>query len=150
MAEIYLTGAVENWKDPWAWQRDIRNDDEFSDHKFINPYMLNKYGIGDDEVYERPEEVVEPALEKIEEVDGVLVRYDDEASLVGTAMEIKHAYQEGIPVVVWNVSESDKRVSPWLLYHTRYVEDGRDKALKCLLMYAGESAENVIGKPKGL
>lgn len=145
MAEIYLTGAVSNWNDPFKWHREIK--DEYDDHKFINPYMLNKYGLGDDEVYENPEEVVDPCIDKLEEVDGVLVRYDDESNLMGTAMEILHAYREGIPVVIWNVSDSDRRVSPWLLYHTRYVHEDRDKAMKCLLMYAGESAEQVIGQP---
>lgn len=145
MTEIYLTGAVTSWQDPWEWHREIK--EEYDEHKFINPFMLNKYGIGDDEVYARPEEVVEPALEKIEEVDGMLIRYDDESNLMGSAMEILHAYRNGIPVVIWNVSESDRRVSPWLLYHTRHVETDRDQAMKCLLMYAGESAEDVIGKP---
>lgn len=145
MTEIYLTGAVSSWDDPWEWHRDIKN--EYEDHSFVNPFLLNKYGIGDDEVYDNPDEVVEPARDKIAEVDGVFVRYDDEANLMGTAMEILYAYQEGIPVVVWNVSESDRRVSPWLLFHTRYVGTDRDRAMKCLLMYAGESAETVIGGP---
>lgn len=143
MAEIYLTGAVSDWDDPYAWQREV--EDDFDEHEFTNPFFLNDHNFGDDEVYEHPEEVVEPALEKISEMDGVLLRYDDEANLMGAAMEVKEAYQQGIPVVIYNVSEGDKRVSPWLLHHTRYTTKKRDKALNCLLMYAGESAEDVVG-----
>lgn len=144
MAEIYLTGAVSDWSDPWMWHRTI--EDEYPDHKFINPFFLNKYEFGDDEVYEYPEEVVEPAFDKIEEVDGMLVRYDEDATLMGTAMEIMHAYRNGVPVVIWDVERNERRVSPWLLYHSRYSTSDWKHAMKVLLMYAGESAEMVVGK----
>jgi hypothetical protein len=135
MLEIYLTGAVTNWDDPFQWQESI--EQEFTDYAFVNPYKLNDFELGDDGVYDRPHEVVEPALEKIQEVDGMLVRWDGEANLVGTCMEIREAYQHDVPIVVWHVGQ-DERLSPWLSYHTRAAFKSRDKAVKTLIMWSGD------------
>lgn len=135
MKEIYLTGSVTNWDDPFKWHRKIEQD--FSDHAFVNPYKLNDFEIGDDEVYDRPHEVVEPALEKIAEVDGMLVRWEDDADLVGTCMEVREAYRHDIPVVVWHIGRSSE-LSPWLQYHTRASFKSREKAMKVLLMWSGD------------
>lgn len=148
MTQIYLTGAVStkdgepDWDDPYAWQHQL--SDDYEDIDFIKPFYLTQYGFGDDEVYDHPEEIVEPALEKLEASDGLLVRYDEAAKLSGTYMEVRTAYQHGIPVVNWYVGERGN-VSPWLLYHQAYQSEDRDQAMKTLLMLAGESAEEVIG-----
>lgn len=151
MAEIYLTGAVSttpngnpDWDEPWAWQDDIK--DECDDHDFIQPFFLTKYGFGDDEVFESPEKIVEPALDRLADADGMLIRYDAEVNMPGAHMEVRTAYQNGVPVVIWDITSTDRRVSPWMQYHTRYTHEDRDQAVACLLMYAGESAEEVIGK----
>lgn len=132
MAQIYLTGAVSDWDDPFQWHDDLQ--DEWPEHEFVNPYTLNDFELGDEEVYERPNEVVEPALEAVEDADGMLVRWDDDAFLVGTAMELKHAYEHDVPVTIWYDGWRDN-LSPWLLYHTRGNFDGRDKALKVLVTF---------------
>lgn len=132
MATIYLTGAVSDWDDPFQWHDDLQ--DEWPDQEFVNPYTLNDFELGDEEVYERPNEVVEPALDAVEYADGMLVRWDDDAFLVGTAMEMKHAFEHDVPVVIWYDGWRDN-LSPWLLYHSRGNFDGRDKALKVLLSF---------------
>lgn len=132
MATIYLTGAVSDWDDPFQWHDDLQ--DEWPDQEFVNPYTLNDFELGDEEVYERPNEVVEPALDAVESADGLLVRWDDDAFLVGTAMEMKHAHRHDVPVVIWYDGWRDN-LSPWLLYHSRGNFDGRDKALKVLLSF---------------
>lgn len=130
MAQIYLTGAVTDWNDPFEWHKSIRED--WPDHEFINPYNLNDFELGDDEIYERPHEVVEPALEAVESADGLLVRWDDDAFLVGTSMEILWAWYHGVPVVIWYDGWRDN-LSPWLLHTSRGNFEERDKTLKVLL-----------------
>ncbi|EGQ44337.1 MAG: hypothetical protein J07AB43_01030, partial [Candidatus Nanosalina sp. J07AB43] len=56
MAQIYLTGAVSDWDDPFKWHDELAASDEHDDHTFVNPYTLNGFDLGDDEIYERPEE----------------------------------------------------------------------------------------------
>ena len=135
MAQLYLTGAVSDWEDPFKWHDELV--EECPDHKFINPYTLNDFDLGDDEVYERPAEVVEPALEAVEESDGMLVRWDDDAFLVGSAMEMKHAFEHNVPVVIWYDGWRDN-LSPWLLHTSRGNFDTREKSLKVLLAFVGE------------
>lgn len=137
MKEIYLTGAVSDFNDPFKWHREV--EQEFTDHAFVNPYNLNDFELGDDEVYERPHEVVEPALEKVAGVDGMFVRWEEDANLVGTCMEIREAYQHDVPIVIWHLGRKSQ-LSPWLQYHTRASFKSREKALKVLLMWAGDKS----------
>jgi hypothetical protein len=137
MKEIYLTGSVTNWDDPFKWHRNI--EQEYTEHAFVNPYKLNDFELGDDAVYDRCDEVVEPAIERIGRVDGMLVRWEEDTTLVGTCMEIREAYQNDVPIVVWNLGRKSQ-LSPWLQYHTRAQFTSRDKALKALLMWAGDKS----------
>ena len=132
MAKIYLTGAVSDWDDPFAWHDELM--DEWPDHEFINPYTLNDFELGDEEIYERPEEVVEPALQAVEESDGLLIRWDDDAFLVGSAMEMKHAHDHDIPIVIWYDGYRDN-LSPWLLHTSRSNHETLDTCMKVMLSY---------------
>lgn len=144
MAQIYLTGAVTDWDNPFEWHDELR--EEWPDQDFINPYDLNDFELGDDEVYERPNEIIEPALDAVESADGLLVKWDDDAFLVGTSMEIRHAYQNDVPVVIWYDGWRDD-LSPWLLYHTRGNLESREKAMKVILSFTdGTDAFNFIHK----
>jgi len=58
MAQIYLTGAVSDWDDPFRWHDELQNSFKWREHDFINPYTLNDFELGDEEIYNRPEEVV--------------------------------------------------------------------------------------------
>lgn len=136
--QIYLTGAVSDWDDPFAWHDELAEDDEFDEHEFINPYTLNDFDLGDDEIYERPNEVVEPALQAVRDSDGMLVRWDDDAFLVGTAMEMKEAYEHDIPIVVWYDGYRDN-LSPWILYTTKGTWEEKDTALRVLLALCGDT-----------
>jgi len=138
MATIYLTGAVSDWDDPFAWHDELKNSDKWDDHEFVNPYTINDFELGDDEVYERPDEVVEPALEAVRESEGLLVRWDDDAFLVGTAMEMKRAFDHDIPIVIWYDGWRDD-LSPWLLHTSKGNFESREKALKVLLGFVETS-----------
>lgn len=135
MSKIYLTGAVSDFDDPFQWHDELAESDEYGEHEFVNPYTLNPFDLGDDAVYERPHEVVEPAFDAIESSDGMLVRWDDDAFLVGTAMEILWAHIHDVPVVIWYDGYRDN-LSPWLLHTTRGIFESKEKALTVLLGFA--------------
>lgn len=145
MAQIYLTGAVSDWDDPFAWHDELM--EEWPDHEFINPYELNNFELGDEEIYERPDEVTEPALSAVEAADGMLVRWDDDAFLVGTVMEMKHAYEHDVPIVIWYNGWRDN-LSPWLLDTSRSNHEELEKSLKVLLTFVegGTDSFNFIHK----
>ena len=137
MSNIYLTGAVTNFDDPFEWQDSLAESDTYSDHTFINPYTLNSFELGDDEIYERPDEIVEPALDEVADCDGMLVRWDDDAFLVGTSMEIKHAFDNDVPVVIWYDGYRDN-LSPWLLHMSKGDFESKEKALDVLLGFVDD------------
>lgn len=138
MTKIYLSGAISSKDDPFAWHDEIVAE-EWGDHEFINPYTLNEFEIGDDSIYEYPERVVEPALEEVRDCDGMFVHWDDDAFLIGTAMEIKEAYDNNIPIVIWYNGWRDN-LSPWLLHTMKAQFEDREKALKVLLTFAGDNS----------
>ena len=160
MAQIYLTGAVSDWDDPFQWHDELQESEEF-DHDFVNPYTLNDFELGDDgiydtpervvepaldavedsdgmlvrwddEIYDRPDEIVEPALDAVESSDGLLVRWDDDAFLVGTSMEMKHAFDNDVPIIIWYDGYRDN-LSPWLLHMSKGNFETKEKALRVLL-----------------
>lgn len=131
MSRIYLTGAVSDWDDPFEWHDELKNSGEWN-HEFVNPYTLNPFELGDDEVYEHPEKVVDPALDAVEESDGMLVRWDDDAFLVGTAMEMKHAYENDVTITVWYDGYRDE-LSPWIQHVAKGDFESKEKALNVLL-----------------
>lgn len=137
MVQIYLTGAVSSFDDPFVWHDELAESDEYG-HDFVNPYTLNDFELGDEAIYKRPEMVVNPALEAVEASDGMLVHWDDDAFLVGSSMEIKHAYEHDVPVVIWYDGYRDN-LSPWLLEMSRGNFENKEKALQVLLGYCSGS-----------
>jgi len=135
MKRVYLSGALSSSGDIFAWQDSI--SDEYDDHEFVNPYTLNDFDIGDKSIYEYPEKVVEPALEELEQCDGMLVHWQDSTFLVGTVMEIKHAWENDIPVMIWYEGNRDD-LSPWLQHTTVADMEDRTTAINVLLSMIGE------------
>ena len=138
MARIYLTGALSECKNPFEWQDSLQESDKWDGHDFLNPYNLNEFSLGSEEVYKNPEGIVEPALEEVADCDGLLVKWNDDAFLVGTVMELMEAYRHDVPAVIWYDGYKDN-LSPWLSYHTRGSFEEKEKALQVLLGFAERS-----------
>lgn len=132
MVQIYLTGAISSYDDPFEWHDELANSDDYSEHTFINPYTLNDFDLGDSSIYDHPDRIVEPALEEIENSDGMLVRWDDDAFLIGSAMETLYAFLNDVPVVIWYDGYRDN-LSPWLLHTSRGSFEEKERALDILL-----------------
>lgn len=136
--EIYLTGAISSYDDPFEWHDSLAESEQWEDVEFINPYTLNDFDIGDDEIYERPEEVVEPALDAAGSADGMLVHWDDDAFLVGTTMEMFWAWMNDVPIIIWYDGWKDN-LSPWLLHVSVSNWPDKEKCLRVLLALAGDT-----------
>lgn len=135
MTKVYLTGAVSDWDDPFAWHDQLVED--YPNHDFVNPYTLNDFELGDDAIYKYPEKVVEPALSAVESSDSMLVRWDDDAFLVGTSMEMKHAFEHDVPIIIWYDGWRDN-LSPWLLHVQRGQWSDLDKCVEMALAFGGD------------
>lgn len=135
MQQIYVTGGVSDWDDPIGWHRDA--EQLFPNQAFINPWTLNNFGADDDGIYDRPHEIVGPAVDKVPDADGMLVKWEDDQNLVGSVIEMWVACQNDIPVVIWYDGWRDN-LSPWLLYMSRGNFETLEKSLRVLLMILGE------------
>jgi hypothetical protein len=76
----------------------------------LDPMRRDYRGIELDYV----DEIVNGDKADINKCDFVLVYYDKPS--VGTSMEILYTFERDIPVIV--VTDKDKKLSPWLVYHS--------------------------------
>lgn len=95
--------------------------DDFPDHEFLDTFAVSS-------------------------ADGVFLVYDGDSFDAIEREELQQAYDNDIPVVVWWHPEDKSDALPGAAGDARYFHADRDKALKVLLMYAGESAEDVVSK----
>ena len=77
--------------------------------KGINPLDIERYAGGD------PYKIVRSDLDTIADCAALLALIDEPSW--GTAMEIRLAYERGIPVIGWQAKTSGHSVSPWLQVH---------------------------------
>lgn len=135
MSKIFICGAVSDFDDPFAWQEEVAEIEEFQDHVFMNPYELS-----DDveDPYDNPADVMEPAVAAVKRCDGLLVRWEDDAFLAGAVVYMKVAFDNDIPVVIWYDGYRDKMQIPisWMM---RSFHSDRDTAIRVLLALTGDT-----------
>lgn len=115
--KVYLCGPINGCTDAEA--RDWREAAKarFPDH--LDPMKRDYRGKEDESV----NEIVILDKREVESVDVLLVNAP--APSWGTAMEIKHAWDHGVPCIV--VVPAGTRISPWLRYHaTKIVHSFED------------------------
>lgn len=133
MSTILVCGATD-YDDPFAWQDELSDSDDFEGHHFLNPYE-----IGDDvsNPYENPEKIMEPVVDVIGAIDGLLVSWQDDAFLVGATVYMYEAFRQDIPIVLWYQGSRDKMQIPlsWMMdsYH-----NDRETAIRVLLAQTGD------------
>jgi len=137
---IMVCGAT-TYEDPFSWQDDVAS--EYPDYEFVNPYE-----IGGDvaDPYDNPEQIMEPVVAKIEQdVDGLLVSWQDDAFLAGAVVYMREAHRKGIPIVLWYQGDRDKMQIPLSWMMRSYHED-RATAIKVLLSLLGDN-EVLVDSP---
>jgi len=109
---VYLAGAINGKDDAevFGWRREAAR--QLADlYTIVDPSERDFRGIEETSI----EEIVDTDIADINDVHVLLVRA--EAPSWGTAMEVRHAHTQGIPVVSWGAGP---RPSPWLLYHSTH------------------------------
>lgn len=134
MVQVFICGAVSDFDDPFAWQDELLDGNKYG-HDYINAYDCHDF---DGDPYEHPERVIEPALDAVRDSDGLLVRWDDDAFLVGAVMYMKEAFDAGLPIVCWYDGYRDDHQIP-VQYMIESSHEDRETAIKVLLSMAGDS-----------
>lgn len=136
MSKILICGAIDNFDNPFSWQGDLKDDEPFSRHEFVNPYEI---GEDVENPYENPGKIMEPVVDQVNNsVDGVLVSWEDDALLLGAVVYMREAHRRDIPVVIWYQGDRDTLQIPLSWMMNSYHRD-RDTAIRVLLGLLGDN-----------
>jgi nucleoside 2-deoxyribosyltransferase len=130
MKTVYLAGAIHGLNDfECNWWREFATRLLGGDFKVLNPMSRDYRGVESANV----QEIVDGDLLDIAASDIVLVNAT--APSWGTAMEVRHAFTLGKPVVAFTMAES---ISPWIKYHCSEIRGNVTMACSAV-MYLAES-----------
>lgn len=121
--KIYLAGPIFQSSDEEAkdWREEIKKI-AAGGIEFLDPMSRDYRGRVFDSQLSK--EIVEGDKEDIRKCDVVIANVSKPSA--GTSMEILFAWQLGIPVI----TIAHGKLSPWILYHSYWVVDGIESALK--------------------
>lgn len=122
--KVYLCGPINGCSDEEAitWRDWFKASS--LDFKYIDP-MKRDYRGKELEDYR---EIVDLDKRDIKNSDAAVVMYTKPS--VGTSMEIFLMWTLGIPVIL--IDQSDKPLSPWLIYHATSIVKTKEEALQKL------------------
>lgn len=134
MARVLLCGAVSDYDNPFDWQEEVGG--EYDDHDFVNPYQI---GDDYDDAYDHADEIMNGVVDELSDVDGVLVRWEDDAFLVGAVVYMREMHRRGKPVVIWYDGVRDTMQIPlqWMMDSQH---SDRDTAIRVLLGLCGDTS----------
>ena len=120
MSNILICGAIEGFNDPFPWQEDLEEHELLGVHHYTNPYHISE---DVDNPYRNPDAVIQPVIDLIQdEIDGVLVHWRDNASLVGAVLYMREAHRAGKPITIWYDGKRKNMQIPlsWMMnsYHS--------------------------------
>jgi hypothetical protein len=137
---VYLSGPMkEEPEEGKVWRDGIKEkySDEF---KFLDPYNSfdpNSGRIVLDSNFDGSEEeimvseLVETDKNMICGSEYMFVGFSNVISR-GTAMEIIFAYHHNIPVFLWDRTDEDYSLSPWVIYHTVFRSTDKDEVIEVI------------------
>lgn len=129
--KIYLAGAASKEYEERCriWRRTATKKLERAGFEVINP--IKDYPINKEYSVEEIIEVVEKDLKHVVECDMVLAEVGTMPhEYVGTSMEIRVAYQNSIPVIVW----SPLKDNFFLIYHSTVIFESLDASIEHCIM----------------
>ena len=127
---VYLAGPVHDREDSGTtWRDEVTSKHGLDGIEWVDP--LDKYVNGDESPADwDAEQIVANDLSLLDTCDAVLVHYRGERTF-GTPMEIFHAANRGLPVVV--VWDCDLDVSPWVEHYADAVTSSLSLGLRRLI-----------------
>ena len=126
MKHIYLAGPIAGCSDSEAndWRQHSKQRLEAAGFKVLDP--MTRDFRGHEMTKEISKIIVEGDKKDIDDADIVLVCFEKES--VGTSMEIIYAWERERYVYIVNL-KTDKRTSPWMVYHSEGVYFSLDNAI---------------------
>ncbi|AYO30625.1 hypothetical protein D2962_08305 [Biomaibacter acetigenes] len=125
---VYLSGSIngQSWHFAKEWRELASAELLQASYNVIDPTEGRKETDTDSK------DIVERDLKGIEQADMLLVEMDcSGTAYIGTAMEIRYAWELGKEIIVWGKANRD---SHWMRYHTRLWFD----TLRDALLYLKE------------
>lgn len=128
---IYLCGPIHNRSDAdcngWRQRAAVLWGELSPGGAVLDPMRRDARGRMDEPGIEV--EIVEADKRDVDFCHGLLVYFD--SASVGTSMEIHHAWNQGKPIVLLNMSgQPNNRLSLWLRYHCTTIVDGQNDGLR--------------------
>lgn len=117
--KVYLAGPIAGVEDPMSWRR-LAEKKLPIDWQAINPLLIETQGM-------KPHQLVATDLRAVLQCRAILAKVTQPSW--GTAMELFHATQNGIPVVGWGHPNVP---SPWLLHCCRAIFADLQQVMKWL------------------
>lgn len=126
--KVYLCGPINGCNDDEAktWREWFKEN--LKDIIFLDP-MKRDYRNKELQDYR---EIVELDKIDIKNSDLIVVMYTKPS--VGTSMEILLAWMIGKPIIV--INESDKPLSPWLIYHSTAIVKTKEEVIEKILFWS--------------
>ena len=75
----------------------------------------------------QPHEIVEPDIAAVDSVDVLIVDISHFVPMIGTSMEVKHAWEAGKIILTWGITNKE---SYWMRYYTTQMFDTLEELLK--------------------
>lgn len=109
---VYMAGPIQHAGDHGkGWRERVKQ--RYDDIEWVDP--IDKYDSTDEAAEWESEKIVEEDIKLINSCDALLVHWEEVATC-GTPMEIRHAFERSMPIVVQTTVPQDD-LSPWLTYH---------------------------------
>lgn len=108
---VYLAGPIRNVEDPMGWR-----------DRIVKGYPRFDYDVPEFRPDDSAKELVEDDLERVRRADVVIARWVPGVSSPGTAMEIREAHTNDVPVIVL-CSRPEKLDSKFIKYHATTIVD---------------------------
>ncbi len=125
MIRIYLAGPIDQleYEEAAGWRQNLIKD--YPMFCFLDPMRREKKNHN-----LKWDVLVNSDYDDIEISSCVLVNFNPTGPMVGTSMEIKHAYDRSIPVVL--VNTQNRYIGPFLQYHVTQVVDTFPEAIDAI------------------
>lgn len=124
-AMVYLSGSVEKVDDENGWRKEVQ--DEYGYYNWYNPVEELEYDTPLSPA--EKDAMVMQQLRKVKLSDFLLVKYVEGQETWGTPTEVRCAFTNGVPIVVWT-DEDEQDIPNYLFVFADFISDTLEKCLR--------------------